>query len=74
MKVMRAGVTSISLMVVLALTARPAHAEEEATCAEQYLTCINDASQTDGFWSRTWAEQKCNAAWYSCVRRQAIGA
>ena len=73
MKVMRAGPASIVLVVGLAIPTGARAAEEEATCAEQYLECINDASQVDGFWARTYAEQKCNAGWYTCVRRQAVG-
>ena len=74
MKVVRGGVASISLALALSTTARPAQAAEEATCAGEYLSCVNEASQEEGFWARTWAEQKCNSAWYSCVRRQAFGA
>lgn len=73
MKVVTGGVASISLALALSMTARPAQAAEAATCAEQYLSCVNDASQVEGYWARTWAEQKCNAGWYSCVRRQAVG-
>ena len=71
MKVVQAA--AASMLGVLAL-AGPVSAAEEATCAETYMLCVNEASQTEGFWARTWAEQKCNSAWYACVRRQAIGA
>ena len=73
MKVLRGVLASIGLGLVLAVP-RPVAAAEAQTCAEQYYLCINDAAQIDGFFKRTWAEQKCNGAWYECVKNQAFGA
>lgn len=73
MKVVRGAVASIGLGLVMALP-QPIEAAEAVSCAEQYYLCINDAAQVDGFFARTWAEQKCNGSWYACVKEQAFGA
>lgn len=75
MKVMRGALASIALAVAIGVAPNRVAAEEaEASCNEQYLLCINAASQKEGFLDRTWAEQRCNAAWYACVRRAVTGA
>jgi hypothetical protein len=75
MKVTRGLLASIALAGASVVGApADATAAEAATCAETYLLCVNEAAQKDGFFERTWAEQKCNAGWYNCVKQQAFGA
>jgi len=72
MKVVRMGLASIGVVLALGGFGPLSAAEPDPNCNEQYLLCLNAASQKEGFWERTWAEQRCNAAWYACVKK-AIG-
>ena len=75
MKVRQLVAASIVLGFAAAMPARVEAAEEtEATCATHYLLCVNEASQIESDWMRTWAEQKCTAGWFACLRRQAFEA
>lgn len=73
MKVWQRGAASIVVSLVMVWLPAPVGAAD-ATCGESYLLCINEASQVEGYWARTRAEQGCNYDWYRCVRRQAFGA
>ena len=74
MKVVRGAVSSIAVLAGSGMGAGPAGAAEAATCAEKYYLCLNEATQTEGFWARSRAELACAGDWYVCVKNQAFGA
>ena len=64
----------LGVLALLALTPARGSAEEATNCVDQYLTCINVASQESGSFWRTAKEFECGVDYYACMRRKAIGA
>ena len=65
----------LGVFALLALApARGSAAEEATNCVDQYLSCINVASQEGGAFWRTAKEFECGVDYYACMRRKATGA
>ncbi|HEX6589939.1 MAG TPA: hypothetical protein VF039_13125 [Longimicrobiales bacterium] len=48
-------------------------AEAEAACVDQYLLCLNEATQEDGWLYRSAREVECGVDYYACIRRKITG-
>lgn len=46
----------------------PTGAEAAVSCVDNYLLCINDASQESGAFWRTLKETECGLDYYGCIR------
>jgi len=63
-----------ALVFAVATPANAAAAEVEAVnCVDQYLSCINEASQETGDFWRTAKEFECGVDYYACMRRKVLG-
>ena len=49
-------------------------AAEATSCVDNYLSCINVASQESGDFWRSAKEFECGVDYYACMRRKVIGA
>ena len=58
---------------LLALTPERGAAAEAVSCVDQYLSCINVASQESGGFWRTAKEFECGVDYYACMRRKTVG-
>jgi len=56
------------------LTPARGAAEEAVSCVDEYLSCVNVASQESGAFWRTAKEFECGVDYYACMRRKTIGA
>ena len=72
---MRHGKLSLIVATIIGMAGTPAEANaaEAAACVDQYLLCINDASQQDGVIYRTVREAECGLDYWSCLRTKATG-
>lgn len=63
-----------SVLAVALATPAEVRAAEAANCVDEYLGCINVASQESGAFWRSAKEFECGVEYYACIRRKAIGA
>lgn len=68
----RNAMVSMGVAVLLVL-APPDEASAATSCTQDYLLCINDASQEDGWFWRTAMEVECGIGYYGCLRSKASG-
>jgi hypothetical protein len=61
-------------IALLAMTPASVHAAEAVNCVDQYLSCINVASQETGDFWRSAKEFECGVDYYACMRRKMVGA
>ena len=68
------GVLIAAAVAAVSVVPKPAGAAEaEPACVDQYLLCINDASQEEGWLYRTLREAECGADYYACIRKKVAG-
>lgn len=69
-KVLLAGLAAAALTLA---PAERAHAAEAVSCLDNYLSCLNVASQESGLFWRTLREGECGAEYYGCIRKKVVG-
>lgn len=65
-----------ALGVAAALTLAPVDAAQAAVavnCTDNYLLCLNDASQESGWFWRTAMEFECGLEYYGCLADKTTG-
>jgi hypothetical protein len=76
-RAMTIGKAAIVATVLALAIARPAEVraaeEEAASCVDDYLGCINEASQESGAFWRTAKEFECGVDYYACMRKKVVG-
>lgn len=73
-RTMFAALAALTLMVVPSGGASAKDAEAGPTCTQQYLLCLNVASQEKGAFWRTLMEMECGAEYAGCIRSKVVGA
>lgn len=66
--------TAVAVLLFAALPAGVSAAEAAPDCTQNYLLCLNDATQEDGLLWRTAMEFECGLEYFGCMRRKAVGA
>ena len=65
---------TVAVIAFVALTPARGSAAEAVSCVDQYLACVNVASQETGDFWRTMKEVECGVDYYACMRKKVIGA
>lgn len=50
-----------------------AHAAKAPDCTNDYLLCLNEASQDENFFWRTAKETECGLGYFGCLRNKVSG-
>ena len=64
------GFAVMAALVGAMLVPSGAEAAEAVNCVDNYLLCINDASQESGAFWRTLKEAECGVDYYACIKNK----
>jgi len=70
MRRMAMGIVAVTALMLGMPSGAGAAEEEAGSCLDQYLLCLNEASQEEGFFWRTLEETECGLEYFGCLRRK----